>query len=57
MRNIVKQEHYHVRGIVLKILQRWLEGMGKHPTTWATLIKVLRDVDLSQLANDIEKNL
>ena len=31
----------------------WLNGSGEQPVTWATLIEVLRDSDLSTLANDI----
>ena len=35
------------------ILEEWLNGSGEQPVTWATLIEVLRDSDLSTLANDI----
>lgn len=39
--------------INMLILEEWLNGGGKQPVTWATLIEVLRDSDLSTLANDI----
>ena len=35
------------------ILEKWLAGNGKQPVTWATLVKVLHDIGLSTLADDI----
>ena len=37
-----------------EILQDWLAGKGKQPVTWATLVGVLRDIELSTLAGQIE---
>ena len=37
-----------------EILKEWLTGRGKQPVTWATLIEVLRDIELSILADEIE---
>ena len=37
-----------------EILQEWLTGRGKQPVTWATLVEVLRDIELSTLAGEIE---
>ena len=37
-----------------EILQAWLTGRGKQPLSWATLVEVLRDIELSSLADDIE---
>ena len=39
-----------------EILSKWLQGLGKQPVTWSTLIGVLRDIDLKSLANDIESS-
>ena len=39
--------------ITRKILQEWLEGKGL-PVTWETLIKTLRDVELTVLADHIQ---
>ena len=36
------------------ILQRWLEGTGRTPQTWATLLTVLREMELSTLAEEID---
>ena len=37
-----------------EILQEWLTGRGMQPVTWATLVEVLRDIELSTLAGEIE---
>ena len=44
--NVAKQ-------INMEILQEWLEGSGKKPVSWATLVNVLRDIELSTLADEI----
>ena len=43
--------------INLEILSNWLQGLGKQPVTWSTLVQVLRDLDLKSVANDIESGL
>lgn len=40
-----------------EIMTRWLWGKGKKPVAWSTLICVLRDIGLSELAQRIEENL
>ena len=40
--------------INIEILKEWLTGRGKQPVTWATLVEVLRDIELSALAGEIE---
>ena len=32
----------------------WLEGKGRQPTTWETLIKALEEADFSEVANDLK---
>ena len=39
------------------ILQRWLEGTGRTPQSWATLVTVLREIEHNLLAQEIEDNL
>ena len=39
------------------ILQKWLQGTGRTPQTWDTLIIVLREIELNTLAQEIEDNL
>ena len=58
---ITKQisDEYHSNGprIVGEIFHRWLKGEGRHPVRWRTLIEVLRNIELSVLAKDIESCL
>jgi len=51
--NIVHEYRERAEDINTKILQEWLNGRGKQPVTWATLVEVLRDIELSTLAVDI----
>ena len=37
-----------------EILQEWMTGRGRQPVTWTTLVKVLRYIELSTLAGEIE---
>ena len=49
-------EHKHLRDaerINTEILCEWLNGKGKQPVTWATLIEVLHDIELTTLAGSI----
>ena len=39
------------------ILQKWLQGTGRTPQNWDTLITVLREIELNTLAQEIEDNL
>ena len=39
------------------ILQKWLQGTGRKPQTWDTLITVLREIKLNTLAQEIKDNL
>ena len=32
----------------------WLQGKGRKPTTWDTVIKALMEADLSELAGDLK---
>ena len=54
----IAQEHRgNVDTINKEILKKWLQGRGKKPVTWRTLIEVLRDSQLSELADEIQTNL
>ena len=48
------RNHYDAEQVNIAILQEWLIGRGKKPVTWTTLVEVLRDIELSTLAGDIE---
>ena len=45
--------HSDAEQINIEILREWLNGRGKQPVTWATLVDVLQDIELSTLASNI----
>ena len=47
------KHNYNPERINTEILQEWLTGLGKQPVTWATLVDVLNNIQLSTLAGDI----
>ena len=47
------KHHSDPSKINTRILQEWLNGKGKQPITWTTLVEVMHDTGLSTLANDI----
>ena len=52
---IIAHKHLNdAERINTEILQEWLTGKGKQPVTWATLVEVLRDIELTALATEIE---
>ena len=51
---IVLFKHYHPESIVSHTLHLWLQGKGRRPETWDTLLKCLREILLHRLADDIE---
>ena len=55
--SIAKSKHYIPVDITVEILKQWLQGKGRKPVTWQTLIKCLRDTNLNALADDIESSL
>ena len=54
VKNIAHKNHCDAEQINTEIFQEWLTGRGKKPVTWTTLVEVLRDIELSTLAGDIE---
>ena len=55
--SVKSMAHHHLnkaKQINTEILQEWLTGRGKQPVTWATLVEVLCDIELSTLAGQIE---
>ena len=54
---IVTKHKCDAKAINWEILRNWLEGKGKKPVEWSTLVKVLKDIRLSELANEMEQTL
>jgi len=53
VRNMAHKHLNDPERINTDILQEWLTGKGKLPVTWATLVEVLNDIELSTLADSI----
>ena len=51
------QYHHDAAKINYEILQRWIQGKGSQPVQWSTLTDVLKKIELSPLAKEIEDNL
>ena len=41
--------------VLKKIVQKWLEGVGRQPVSWNALAQVLYDVQLNELVGEIQK--
>ena len=54
VKNIEHKNLNDAERINTEILQQWLNERGKQPVTWAALVEVLRDIELSALAGEIE---
>ena len=55
--SIERECFYKVKEINQMILQRWIQGKGRKPVQWSILIDVLKKIELSPLAKEIEDNL
>ena len=52
--NLELEYQQNAERINTEILREWVTGRGKKPVTWKTLTEVLRDIELSALASEIE---
>ena len=43
--------------IVTAVYKKWINGAGRQPVTWQTLVDVLRDIKLNSLAEEMETAL
>jgi len=55
--SIAKSKHYVTVDITVEILKHWLQGKGRKPVAWQTLVKCLRDMKMNVLADNIEISL
>ena len=54
---IIEMKHKDPVNIAVEILEQWLQGRGRMPVTWETLVKCLRDTNLNVLADIVESSL
>ena len=52
--NLEREHMKNAEEINIKIIQEWIAGRGKKPVTWDVFINVLRDIDFTNLADEIE---
>ena len=57
VKNIERTERGDSLCITVEILRQWLQGKGRNPVTWQTLIACLRDTHLNVIADNIERTL
>ena len=57
VKGIEKAKHGNPVDITDEILQQWLQGSGRLPVTWQTLIECLQDAKLTVAAGYIESAL
>lgn len=51
------QYNYDATKIIFEIFGRWILGKGKLPVSWATLVEVLKEIGLSELAKEMQQSL
>ena len=57
IRAVERSQHFQVGAACLTILQKWLDGEGRQPVTWETLIGCLEGIGHSTLASDLRREL
>ncbi len=53
----IREFKQNAEGINREVLVQWIQGRGKQPVSWRTLIEVLHDIGLDELGRDIEAAL
>ena len=54
---IADEHHHNAFKVNYDILKQWIQGKGMQPVQWSTLIDVLKEIELSELAKKIEESL
>ena len=55
--SIIEQYSQDTTEIICTIVQKWIQGKEKLPIEWSTLVRVLKDIGLHILADEMEQNL
>ena len=53
---IISKHQRDADAINQEFLTKWLQGKGKRSVNWSTLIDVLKDIELSELAQVIQES-
>ena len=54
---VERSQHFQVEAACLTMLQRWLDGEGRQPVTWETLVECLEDIGHCTLASNLRREL
>ena len=54
IRTLGHKHNNDAKEINIEVIEEWVAGKGIHPVNWKTLTEVLRDIELSRLAGEIE---
>ena len=57
MKNIERSERGDPLRITVEILRQWLQGNGKLPVNWQTLVQCLQDSNLNVVSESIKISL
>ena len=55
--SIAERLDHNAAAINQEILGLWLQGKGRQPVQWSTVIDTLREINLLDLASQMEQNL
>ena len=53
----IKQDEPQAEDACRTVFIEWLEGKGRTPTTWGTILQTLNEAEQGELANDLEEVL
>ena len=51
---IKRDNHYQAEPCCRKMFGEWLDGNGRKPVNWQTLITALKEADFSELASELQ---
>ena len=54
IRSIRRDQHHQTSDACREVFMSWLEGKGRSPRTWETVIEVLEEAELSEMASDLK---
>ena len=55
LNRIAKDHPLDAEECCAQMMREWLEGRGSKPATWATLIDLLKDAEINDLAQQLEE--
>ena len=54
IKRVEKDCHYQQLDACQQVVGEWLSGRGRRPTSWSTVIEALNEIELGELAKDLE---